>query len=279
MEYNPLIALKWRNYVAGDAEDMDEKVQRRMVWEDSVCWVIVGMRVTVVIHIPVPVHYFIDLSHLLLSFLSHPVGSCPLSMHMSSQPALWLSAALTCNLARLCSPHQQLSAQPCYYLDCTPPAHSSRLHLNEREATHTHTKTASNGSGPPPLDTHRTYTHRHTHAYMVMRHTYKCASRKTPHARRHLSKGHLHFVMYVRRAARLQLMLDPSLWEEHEWKQIVCWHIINATLCVIMRKLLRALCSQGGRSVCGSQQPKKLPACHTFLLDVSLRLVLSRHEY
>ena len=41
----------------------------------------------------------------------------------------WL---FTSNLAQLCRPHQQLCAQPCYYLDYTPPAHSSGLHLNER---------------------------------------------------------------------------------------------------------------------------------------------------
>ena len=65
----------------------------------------------------------------------------------------WL---FTSNLAQLCRPHQQLCAQPCYYLDYTPPAHSSGLHLNERgeKEGERERETASNGSG----------LHRRTHS-------------------------------------------------------------------------------------------------------------------
>ncbi len=75
-----------------------------------------------------------------------------------------------------------------------------------------------------------------------------------------------------------QSMLDPSLWEKHEWKQIVCWHITNASFYVIMGRLLRVLCSQGCTIACGLRQKKK-PAYPTFLLYVSLQLVLSSHKY
>lgn len=68
-----------------------------------------------------------------------------------------------------------------------------------------------------------------------------------------------------------------SLWEKHEWKYIVCWHIINASFDVIMSRLQRVLCSQGCTIACGLKS-KSRPT-PIFLLDVSFQLVLSRHEY
>lgn len=53
-----------------------------------------------------------------------------------------------------------------------------------------------------------------------------------------------------------------SLWEKHEWKQIVCWHIINASFYVIMWRLLRAPRSQRRTIACGLQ-PKRRACPHS----------------
>ena len=154
----------------------------------------------------------------------------------------WL---FTSNLAQLCRPHQQLCAQPCYYLDYTPPAHSSGLHLNEREEKRERERERERDG------VERLWS-ASTNAFTLF----------LPIS---LREAYVRPTNSVGACGILSPRGSASRWERHEWR-------LSAGMLLMPVPV---------SSLCESAMLPRLYSClwFTFLLDVSLQLALRSHEY